>query len=232
LNVDPALERAARLFADDVSELLNGTITHGVRLTAVIAHRKDAPPIMQIAYGISRNDPRARVIPLTLGNREAHAFLWVAYFLQLDPEERYAAVTKSGYGLYLDENRTQMLVHWDYDRVPSKMYPAAHVQVNAESAYFETLCRLARERLGKDCPDRELRDAHFPVGGRRFRPSLEDVVEFLVVEELVDARPDWRNMLDSHRQQWDERQLRAAVRRNPDVAIEQLQEDGRLPAQG
>ncbi len=170
---------------------------------------------MQVAYGITKRDFRARAVPLTLGLHEAHAFLLVAYYMQMDAEGEYPAVTKSQYGLYLDEDRTEMLVHWDYERNPNHPYPAAHVQVNGDAPHWHTLCHRARERLGRDCPERDLRDAHLPVGGRRFRPSLEDVIEFLVVEDLVEARPDWEAVLGAHRDIWEERQLRAAVRRHP-----------------
>ncbi|MDE0268979.1 MAG: hypothetical protein OXI96_08095 [Acidimicrobiaceae bacterium] len=33
-------------------------------------------------------------------------------------------------------------------------------------------------------------DLHLLVGGRRFRPCLEDVIEFCVLERLVNPRDD------------------------------------------
>jgi hypothetical protein len=38
-------------------------------------------------------------------------------------------------------------------------------------------------------------DLHFPVGGSRFRPSLEDVLDMLVRELGVDHEPGWRDAL-------------------------------------
>jgi hypothetical protein len=96
------------------------------------------------------------------------------------------------------------------------------------SEHFESATRQARERLQLECPDRPLKDFHFPVGGRRFRPSLEDVIEFLVAERLASPRTGWESAVEEHRAKWEDRQLRAAVCRNPDVAIAQLREQGAL----
>jgi len=81
---------------------------------------------------------------------------------------------------------------------------------------------------GRVSPKRLLRDFHFPLGGRRFRPILEDVVEFLVVEKLTEMRDGWETVVKEHRDRWEERQLRAAVRRSPDIALAQLREDRQI----
>jgi hypothetical protein len=73
---------------------------------------------------------------------------------------------------------------------------------------------------------KQLKDFHFPVGGRRYRPSLEDVIEFLVLEDIADAREDWSDVIQEGRTDWEDKQLRAAVRRNPEAALAQLREDG------
>jgi len=77
-----------------------------------------------------------------------------------------------------------MLVHWDYARDPENDYPSAHVQVNGDCEHFDILTEQARN-AGRVSPKRPLRDFHFLLGGRRFRPILEDVVEFLVVEKWL-----------------------------------------------
>jgi hypothetical protein len=61
---------------------------------------------------------------------------------------------------------------------------------------------------------------HLPVGGRRFRPTLEDIVEFLVLEGICDERPGWENAVQEHRMRWRENQLKAAVRRYKGWAAE------------
>ncbi len=60
------------------------------------------------------------------------------------------------------------------------------------------------------------------MGGRRYRPSVEDVIEFLVVEGLVEAHDGWQDAVKVERDEFHQIQLRAAVRRAPEPAAEQL----------
>jgi hypothetical protein len=69
--------------------------------------------------------------------------------------------------------------HFDYERDKAGGYPEAHLQVPGQSG------ALAAMTSGPD--KRSLDRLHFPVGGRRFRPILEDVIEFLIVEQLAQA---------------------------------------------
>jgi hypothetical protein len=221
LPTEPAdLADQARAFAGDIGDLLNGTVAHGVRLGAVIAHRRATT--VHVGRGLTKRNLLPQTIPLTLGQKPPIAHLYVAYILELDPEGRHLAVSKSQYGIYLDDEQRDVLVHWDYERDPVNPYPQAHIQVNGESPLFDALIKRAGAIA------RPLRDFHFPVGGRRFRPSLEDVIEFLVLEGLVEKRETWREVVDEHRDRWERRQLQAAVRRDPDSAITQLREDGVL----
>jgi hypothetical protein len=177
---------------------------------------------MVVACGVTKNQFVPQHVALTLGQKAPTAYLWVAYILQLDGEQRYLAVAKSDFTVSLTADRERVLFHYDYAREPSNEYPAAHVQVAGESKDWATLTE-ARGQTGKP-----LKDFHFPVGGRRYRPILEDVIEFLVLENLADARPDWRDVIQVTRDAWEEKQLRAAVRRNPDAALRQLREDGMI----
>jgi hypothetical protein len=59
-----------------------------------------------------------------------------------------------------------------------------------------------------------------------FRPTVEDVIEFLVVERIAEARDGWDRTLNASRERFHRRQLHAAVRRYPDIAAEQLREQG------
>lgn len=212
----PTLETQARQFAADQSDLLNQTITDGIRLSVVIrAWRTEAK--VPIGYGVGKGAIVPKPIPVTLGRKPPGLFLGVGYLLTLDPEGEYLAVSQSFYSL-LGSDARSMLAHWDYAREPMHKYPAAHFQVEGSAPGFDDATEHARSALGRTCPHRTLRDFHFPVGGRRFRPTLEDVIEFLVLEDLVDHRSGWQSAIDAGRARWEERQLRAAIRRNPDVA--------------
>ena len=63
------------------------------------------------------------------------------------------------------------------------------------------------------------------MGGHRFRPCVEDVLNALVVEFGVDRVPGWERAVQEGREQWRRTQLRAAVRDCPEeaaVALAQL----------
>jgi hypothetical protein len=78
-------------------------------------------------------------------------------------------------------------------------------------------------------PAVHLQRLHLPVGGRRFRPTLEDLIDFLIIEKLVtDCRPDWAEEVAAGRERFRRRQLMAVVRRDPESALESLCEAGLL----
>jgi hypothetical protein len=218
----PTLETQVREFAAAQSELLNRTIANGVRLSAVIPSGRDASPNIPVACGISTATLSPHLVALTLGRKAAGLYLGLAYRLTLDPEGEYLTVAKSYYSIIGDPGGRTVLARWDYEREPSHKYFAAHFQVEGSAPAFDAATEHARDALGRDCPHRTLKDFHFPVGGRRYRPTLEDVIEFLILEELVDRRTGWERAIEEGRTRWEERQLRAAVRRKPEIARAEL----------
>jgi hypothetical protein len=104
-----------------------------------------------------------------------------------------------------------MMLHYDYERDKDK-YHEAHLQISADPAEWSAICE--NRGLGK----RPFAKLHLSVGGRRFRPTLEDLISFLVAERLVTARPNWDTAVKAGQKRFEEKQLRAAIRRNPEVA--------------
>lgn len=144
----------------------------------------------------------------------------ILHRLELDPEKVHIATVSSRVELHLTDDLRNPIVRYDYNREPvfarnGLPYPAAHLHVHgAESAVNQ----LA-DAMGVD---RRLPDFHWPTGGRRFRPTLEDLIEFMIVEELAAPLEGWRAVIGEHRQRWFDLQLGAAVRRNPEIARQAL----------
>jgi hypothetical protein len=86
-------------------------------------------------------------------------------------------------------------------------YAPAHVQIHAESSALGYLIAFTGT---KKPPKTQL--LHVPVGGRRFRPSLEDVVEFAVNELAVEPKPGWQERVKEGRRRWFRLQVNAAIR--------------------
>jgi hypothetical protein len=108
-----------------------------------------------------------------------------------------------------------LLLHYDYER-DKDGYPEAHIQVEATSeAWDELLTSVGRGKIG-------VGRLHLPVGGRRFRPALEDLIEAFISDEILEGAPGWREFLNESRDDFRRLQLRAAIRREPDIAVAAL----------
>lgn len=166
---------------------------------------------------------RSRIIgdPIALKPSKARARLelQVLHTLVLDDSGQFLTTNKSHYVLRFADTG-ESVVSYDYTRDPPNDYPEAHMHVHGRALNLERML----ERCGrpKDKPD----DLHFPVGGRRFRPCLEDLIEFCILERLVTPRPDWERVLNESRQRFRDDQLRAAVRRSPELAAGVLASEG------
>lgn len=209
----PDLEAEARSWAKRLSELLNGSITQGIRLSAV--GRSDG--VCTVGCGLTKNSLAPKVIPLTTSQAKARCFLYAVWTLDLDDEGGRLTVTKSKIALRTDDgDGAEDIFSYEYGTDPDDEYPDAHLHVAGESPLLDELC----EQMGART---RLRDLHFPVGGRRFRPSLEDVIEMLVTEGFVEARDGWRDVVEESRRAFQAGQLRAAVRRDPETARAELE---------
>ena len=94
-----------------------------------------------------------------------------------------------------------------------------------------TLAAVSGVSRRQAAPDSELEAArmsriHFPTGGHRFRPTIEDILQ--MIEEEFGAKPDptWRGVLRTNRVQWRRHQTGAAVRDCPSEAVRVLEELG------
>ena len=212
---------AARDFADRLNRVLNGTVCDGVRLTAVVNKYPvvDRDSVM-VGYGLSGSDQTGGAFRLGIRGRSPIHCL-VSYQLRPDDEGRYLTVASSVLGLFLDETANETLLHFDYERDKGDGYPEAHLQVCATSQAWEKAISSCRSRSDRR---RTLEKLHIPVGGRRLRPTLEDLVEFVISERLVQARPGWKAVLDQERHAYAIHQMRAMIRRYPEAAAEAVRE--------
>jgi hypothetical protein len=219
------LRDEAQRLAGSLSEMLNNTVCNGVRVTAVLRdHIAGLQAGMNIGYKITPTNQTLRTgIPLTISRKPAKFFLGFFMHLEADADEMYMTVNESMTLLALDRDLSRELLHYDYERdkhLQGKGYPEAHVQVCASSPDWD----LAGDRRGQD--ELSLGKMHLPVGGRRFRPTIEDVIELLIVEGLVEHREGWKDALNKTRKPFQELQLKAAVRRKQTLAIEALKLEG------
>lgn len=205
-------------FADRLSHLLNNTVTTGIRMTSVLSDETEAG---WVGYQVKPRDLVGRLIPVKRGREAASCYLQVGMTLRLDPEVRQLIVQGSTMGVYCRDDTESMVFHYDFQREPQNDYPEAHLQVAGTSTSMDELC----SRAGVP---RMLERFHFPVGGKRYRPTVEDVIEFLIVERISSPHDGWVDVLREHREPWERIQLRSVVRRDPETAAEELRRMGYL----
>lgn len=156
-----------------------------------------------------------KCFPVTIG---ADPNIWLAFSMRLeqDFEDEYLMVRQSVMLLSASAEPADTLLHYDYECDKPDDYPDAHLQICATSDDWK------RVGVRTDGTERLLERMHLPLGGRRYRPTLEDMVEFLITEKLARAKKGWRKAIASGRDEFRKKQLRAAIRRDPETAREAL----------
>lgn len=209
------IQEAVLTFAQEVQDLLD----------AVLPRPADVPPEdrqVQVPFIEGRYSVRVAAhqgkIALTKNGMHVGC-LRVTFQCTSDTAWTYLAVHKSTFELlgFLDR---QPIARLDFVR-DAHTAPAAHWNIHAERG---TVSRL----LGRTNPDHAgaLSALHFPVGGARMRPCLEDFLHFLIDEFQIDALPNALAVLAEGRERWRRRQIGALVRDVPDEAVRVLRELG------
>lgn len=158
------------------------------------------------------------VVPLFVRG-ERLAGLDISVSCRLDAEGRYLAVEESRFKLYAILDRTPIL-RFDYVR-DMRTKPHSHIQVHGHRGALSHLL----SRAGHPTPH-DMSSLHIPTGGSRFRPCLEDVVQFLITECRFDHLDGWQRNVDEGRERDRRKQVSAAVRAVPSEAIRVLTELG------
>jgi hypothetical protein len=215
------LEKESRPFKNELDELLNRTVCSGISLKSIMTSA--SPHRTVVGYKIKKdNQDLIEGIPITTGSRDARFYLGLSVRLAPDEAQTFLMVTSSVMILAIAPDvadESNLLLHYDYERGKPD-YPEAHLQVCASSPAFEQ----AGQRL--DGRERLLERLHLPVGGRRYRPTLEDLIEFLIGEKLAKPRDGWESAINESRDRFRDKQLKAAVRGNPKPAIAALEDLG------
>jgi hypothetical protein len=206
-----SLASVTAAFAGELKDLLNATVCDGAYVGVI--ERPDGHVVLGTEL---RKLGRAQ--PVRLRER-GDVPLWLTMHMRtsLDPEG-YLVTQESTYTFSKGHHPVELL-HYDYER-DKVGYPDAHVQILGGSTdWDEVLVASGRSRGG-------LGKLHLTVGGRRYRPSIEDVIDMLVAERFLSQKPGTRERLDASRDAFQRRQLRAAIRRDPDAAVLELRAAG------
>lgn len=159
-------------------------------------------------------------IPLPGPDGTPSCFLYILFRLTLN-EAGYLVTTKSALRLFLDETEDAVpLFRYEYVREYPISYPNPHLHIEGKAS---DAWRELNKRTGQK---KGLGQLHFPVGGKRYRPSVEDFLEFLITEGYVQGKEGWEEAIEIVRGTYHEAQLGAAVADNPEFAASVLRDKG------
>jgi len=207
----PDLAREGRAFAGQLEETLNRSVTDGLSLSVCM----DPMGRAVVGKGVSKGRLEGEPVPLTVSRAKPRLAIYAIQTLDFDATKRFLTTTKSCFALQT-ASTAKPIVTYDYTHNRPNEYPRAHFHVHGEAVAIQDM--LMQCGRSKHKPD----DLHFPVGGQRFRPCLEDLIEFCILERLVQARNGWEKTLEESRRRFHENQLQAAVRHDPEIAAEAL----------
>lgn len=226
-----ALEAESHAFARRISEAVSAFVGQPVPFKATNSGTR---------FVVS-DDTDGIVIPVGDGGTLA---LEVNYRCELDGAGRYLKVLSSKVAVYAGSRpKGDPLFRYEYVHDQGDGLPAGHLHVHAHRDQFTrvmTLAAVSGASRRQSAPDSELEAArmsriHFPTGGHRFRPTLEDVLQMVEEEFGADSGPTWPTVLRTNRIQWRRHQTGAAVRDCPSEAVRVLEELGYVvepPARG
>ena len=232
----PDLATLAREFAEDLTRTVKAVV--GDDCPPFIA---DTPELAQPSGSsatVVRQDP-AEGITLRSGD-QALLTLTVEFRCSWDGHGAYLAVIWSRIAVYpRDDISREPLVRFEYEKNMRSRVPAAHVQVHGTHEALTIIMADAgegttrgRRRQASAAGGRapRLAQLHFPLGGHRFRPCLEDILEVLIEEFGIDVPGGdlnaARETLADGRETWRRSQVGAAVRDAPNEAVRVLRELG------
>jgi len=208
------LAKRSREFAGEIADLLTRTVGCPFAVVSVAASDGEK-------YVVRPADDAGGLvlIPLTVGG-EHLADLEIVMYQMLDRTGTHLKTSKTDFRIFSTIDRTPLL-RLEYDTA-ARVVPTAHWQFHAERGAFSHLLTIASRTRQVRGPG-DLSKLHLPVGGERFRPGLEDLLELLIRDCGIDAADGWEDAITEGRKRWRLRQLRSAVR-------DQQEETAALPS--
>lgn len=146
----------------------------------------------------------------------------IRYEMCSNRNRNFLAVEKSKFELRV---HTAPGIRFEYERHKENV-AAAHIHYTGVAGIISpALMKNFGEKKDRKKKG-NVHDLHIPVGGHRFRPSLEDFLYFVIKECGFVGLNAWENALLERRDKWFDIQLRAAVSDNPSIAAEELKSLG------
>lgn len=170
--------------------------------------------------------------PLSVDKRPAFN-LKVSYRCMWSSERRFLSVGECDFTV-LFAGLTEPLLRYHFVREPSGGLPSAHLHVHAhgDEVVAAMLGGADKGRVRARLADIQqggyprLESLHLPMGGPRFRPSIEDLLEILQLEFQIDVLGTFDSAVLEGRRIYRQMQLMAAVADDPLATAAELERIG------
>ena len=216
----------ARTFAQKVEDLLESTVVYGDHPDLRVKKMEDRNPETVVV-----KTRKSHPIQLKVGSASLLR-LDIRYHLEISSGGDYMRIERSTFQVR-GMNKVSPFFRYDFEAHPnSAKIPTAHLNVYGHrddllhAMYVSNKSRSRpanRKDLDPTSP-RGLHMLHFPIGGARFRPCLEDILEFVIREFGIDTAPGWQEAINAGRAEWRRIQLASAIRDDPKTARRALAE--------
>ncbi|MGN8050963.1 hypothetical protein ACTJKO_14885 [Curtobacterium sp. 22159] len=232
---DASVELTERVqgFAQELMDTLTAVVGFPVGFEVKVGTSRSRPQV-----SISQSEPLG--VPLTVDGDVLFRLL-VQFRCRWNTAGNYLAVEQSAFTVRI-EKISEPFFHYDYVRDAHGSVPVSHLNIHAHRDEVVWAMLMARTNRGK----RRSKDAakgkitristlHFPLGGHRHRPSLEDVLEMLVHEFGIDHADTAENAIAEGRRRFRSIQTAVGAHDDPEAAAAALRELGYVvsaPEQG
>lgn len=219
------LEERVAEFGKQIIETTNAVLQGGPHLFSINVGGPEG-------QRVTISQEAAKGIPLKVDDRVLF-YLVVEYQCLWNTDQKFFAVENSAFTLST-VYASAPLFHFDYLRSPGKLIPAAHINIHAhrDEVVYAMAMAGKRERGKNRAKDLDKMKApgmstlHFPVGGHRFRPCLEDVLQMIILEFGIDVLPGAVKALEKGRSMYRTTQLKSAITDDLELAANVLRANG------
>ena len=212
------LHSRAATFAQEMQDTIAGVLPGEFQIVSV-AHGG------RYVVSPAGDEPAHQRVPLFVDGEQL-ATLGAQVYLGLDSSGKHLKAWRSKIAVHSTLDRTP-LVRQELDAAVSESAPLSHWHVHADRGSLSHLLGRAHAvRADVVRKPHDMSSLHFPVGGERFRPCMEDVLEFLVREFGIDHNSGWETAVRAGRAKWRRMQFRSTVRDLQDEAAEVLRGHG------
>lgn len=222
------LQQQTERFAKRLNAILSQVISANAEYELIVLQdtRKGRPRrALKLIYSKGNGGEGIPLIRSCDDHANPVLFIRSRFTVELDSDEdTFLKVITSTMGLWIDPTKGRKnprpFIRVEYDREKER-YPSSHLHLHTHSSELGWIYGSGGQRLPL------LQDIHFPAGGGRFRPTLEDFLLFLDQEKIfTDWKDGYKDILRESRSKWEQIQARATTRRFRQEAIEELERLG------